>query len=246
MGEYGQESNLPHNVILTNASGAYGRAISEYMIGVLLVLYKKLYLYRDNQFLANWSYLGPVKTIYGSTALIVGAGNIGGEFAKRLSALGAYTIGIRRTDTSKPDYFDEVHLIDKLDELLPRADIVALSLPGTRRTNKVIDSKRLKLMKSDAVLINVGRGNVVDTEALCDALESGRLLAAALDVTEPEPLPKGHRLWRIKNAIITPHVSGRFSVQEILETIVDISAANLEAFLKGDKLANVVDLEEGY
>jgi phosphoglycerate dehydrogenase-like enzyme len=246
IGEYTKAKVLPDGVVLTNASGAYGLAISEYMLGVLLELYKNLHLYRDNQMESNWEYKGPVKSIYNSTALIIGAGDIGNEFAKRLKALGAYTIGIRRKDSDKPSYLDELHFMDKIQELLPRADIVALSLPGTSITNKIINKETLKLMKQDAVLINVGRGTAIDTEALCDALENGQLLGAALDVTDPEPLPKGHKLWKLKNAVITPHVSGGYSLQETLERIIRISAENLEAFNDGRSLLNVVDRLAGY
>lgn len=246
VGEYAMEGVLPDGAVLANATGAYGLAISEYMLGVLLELYKNLHLYRDNQAAGNWSYAGKVKGIFGSTALIVGLGDIGGEFAIRLKALGAYTIGIKRTDTSKPEYLDELHLMDKLEQLLPRADIVALSLPETKLTHKVINEAALKLLKKDAVLINVGRGSAVDTEALCDALESGQLLGAALDVTEPEPLPKEHRLWKMKNAIITPHISGGFSLNETRERIVRIAANNLKALVEGNALINVVDRVKGY
>jgi phosphoglycerate dehydrogenase-like enzyme len=246
VGEYADKGALPEGTLLTNASGAYGLAISEYMLAVLLQIYKKLHLYRDNQEEGDWSYHGQVKAIYNSTALVVGLGDIGGEFAKRLKALGVYTIGIRRQDANKPEYLDELHFMDEFEELLPRADIVALSLPGTKLTNKIINEKTLKLMKPDAVLINVGRGTTIDTDALCDALDSGHLLGAALDVTDPEPLPREHRLWKIKNAVITPHVSGGFSLQETHDRIIKISANNLEAFLNGKSLGSVVDLSAGY
>jgi phosphoglycerate dehydrogenase-like enzyme len=246
VGVFAKDNMLPDGAILTNASGAYDLAISEYMLGVLLEIYKKLHLYRDNQLESNWTDMGDVKAIYNSNALIVGAGSIGGEFAKKIKALGAYTIGIRHKDSNKPDYLDELHFMDKLEDLLPRADIVALSLPGTKLTNKIINQKTLKLMKKDAVLINIGRGSAVETDALCDALESGHLLGAALDVTDPEPLPKEHRLWKIRNAVITPHVSGGYSLQDTLEGIIRISANNLEAFLNGKSLVNVVNISEGY
>ncbi len=246
VGRYAEDKALPEGAVLANATGAYGLAISEYMLGVLLELYKKLHLYRDHQAESNWSYAGRVKLIYNSTALIVGLGDIGGEFARRLKALGAYTIGIRRKDREKPDYLDELHLTDRLEDLLPRADIVAMSLPETSHTIKVINRKTLGLMKPDAVLINVGRGSAIDTEALCDALENGHLLGAALDVTDPEPLPREHRLWKIRNAVITPHVSGGFSLQETHDRIVRIAADNLEALLNGRTLSNVVDLSAGY
>jgi phosphoglycerate dehydrogenase-like enzyme len=187
-----------------------------------------------------------MKAIFNSTALIAGMGDIGGEFAKRLKALGAYTIGIKRTDADKPDYLDEQYTMDKLESLLPRADVVALCLPDTKLTDKIINKSTLKLMKNDAVLINVGRGNAVDTEALCAALEAGQLFGAALDVTDPEPLPKEHRLWSIENAIITPHVSGGYSLDETLERIVRIAVNNLEAFIQGKSLINVIDCSKGY
>lgn len=244
--KYVDPGALPKGVMLTNASGSYGLAISEYMLGVLFELYKKLNLYRDNQLESNWSYLGQVKSVYGSTALIVGSGDIGGEFAKRLKALGAYTIGIRRKNADKPDYLDELHFMDELEDLLPRADIVALSLPNTKLTYKIINANNLKLFKKDAVLINVGRGEAVDTMALCDALESGGLLGAALDVTDPEPLPKDHRLWKIKNAVITPHVSGGLSLEETHNRIIALCAENLDAYLNNRSLKNVVNISEGY
>lgn len=246
IGEFAKENMLPDGAVLTNASGAFGLAISEYMLGVLLQLFYNLHIYRDKQIQADWYYSGQAQSIYNSTALVIGLGDIGGEFARRLKALGAYTIGIRRKDALKPDYMDELHLMDQLEALLPRADIVALSLPGTSLTNNIINKDTLRLMKKNAVLINVGRGNAVDTDALCDALEGGLIAGAALDVTAPEPLPKEHRLWKIKNAIITPHISGGFSLQETFERIVRISADNLEAYMSGKKLKNVVDTRAGY
>lgn len=241
-----KEGVLPRGVKLTNSTGAYGLAISEHMIGVLLSIYKKLYLYRDNQNNSLWKNEGEVKSIYGCTALVIGLGDIGGDFAKRIKALGGYTIGVRRSDTNKPEYLDELYLMDKVDELLPKADVVALSLPETKETYKLFSKEKISKMKKDSVLINIGRGTAIDTEALCDALESGKLLGAALDVTDPEPLPKDHRIWGIKNAIITPHVSGNYNLKETHHRIVKIAVNNLERFIKGEELRNVVNLSTGY
>ena len=246
IGDFAKKGMLPDGAVLTNASGAYGLAISEYMLGVLLEMFYNLHKYRDKQAKADWSYSGQAQSIYNSTALVVGLGDIGGEFARRLKALGAYTIGIRRKNAVKPDYLDELHFMDQLEMLLPRADIVALSLPGTSLTDNIINRNTLQLMKPNAVLINVGRGNAVDTDALCDALESGMISGAALDVTDPEPLPKEHPLWNVKNAIITPHISGGFSLPETFNRIVGISADNLEAYMSGKKLKNIVDTTAGY
>ena len=241
-----QPGVLHSKTLLTNATGAYGLAISEHMLGMLLEIFKKLHLYRDAQHQHQWQSLGQVRSIEGSTVLVLGMGDIGGEFARRVKALGAHVIGVRRTDTRCPDYADEVHLTADLDQLLPLADVVAVSLPGTRETAGLLDRRRIALMKEGAVVLNVGRGSIIDTEVLCDALESGHLGGAGLDVTDPEPLPAGHRLWDIPNAVITPHISGFYHLPETLERIVRISAANLKAYTEGLPLKNLVDFSTGY
>ncbi len=237
---------LPDGVKLTNVTGAFGLAISEHMVATVFTLYKKLHLYRDNQNKSQWLDRGTVKQIEGATVLTVGLGDIGGNFAKKMKALGAYTIGVRRKDTSKPEYIDELVLQDELDKVLPRADIVALALPNTAETKGLFSRERIYNMKDGATLINVGRGNAVDTEALCDALEDGKLYAASLDVTDPEPLPADHRLWKIENALITPHISGFFHLRKTYENIVDIFIDNLGRFLDGKELENIIDMTTGY
>lgn len=136
--------------------------------------------------------------------------------------------------------------MDKIDELLPTVDVVMLSMPSTKETYKMFSKERLRLMKAESVLLNVGRGNVLDTDALCDLVESGQLLGAGLDVVDPEPLPKDHRLWDVENIIITPHISGGYHLPETLEKIVQISAKNLRSFIKEDELMNIVDFSTGY
>ncbi len=237
---------LPKGAALTNATGAYGLAISEHMLGMLLMIFKKLELYRDAQLKENWSGQGQVRTLLGATVLVMGMGDIGGSFARLCKAMGAYVIGLRRSDGSRPDYANEVHLTGELDSLLPRADVVAVTLPGTPETRGMLGKERIGKMKPGAVVLNVGRGYLLDTEALCDALESGRLGGAGLDVTEPEPLPKGHRLWGLPTAVITPHVSGGYHLWETHERIVDIFVENLGRFLRGEALKNLVDFETGY
>ena len=244
--EYTAEDVLKKGVQLTNATGAFGLAISEHMLGMLLEIQKKLYLYRGNQQQGLWNDEGKVTALEGAIVLVVGLGDIGSEFARKVKALGSYTIGIRRTDIQRPEFMDEVHLLEQLDELIPRADIIALSLPETKETIHLFNRERLNHMKSGAILLNVGRGSAIDTEALCDVLESGHLRGAGLDVTEPEPLPPDHRLWKIKNAIITPHISGQYHLQETFERIVQISAENLKRYFAGKELINVVDFTTGY
>jgi phosphoglycerate dehydrogenase-like enzyme len=163
-----------------------------------------------------------------------------------MKVLGAYVIGIRRTVQPKPDCVDELYLSDKLDELLPRADIVAMILPGVASTAGIIGRAQLAAMKDGAVIINGGRGSAIDTDALCDALESGHLGGAGLDVTMPEPLPSGHRLWKLENAVITPHVAGGRNMPETADHIMKLNLENAARFLKGETLESLVDIKTGY
>lgn len=243
---YIQPGVLAGDTLLTNATGAYGLAIAEHMLGMLLELFKKLELYRDAQKSGAWQSQGAVKAVYGSTVLVLGMGDIGGEFAARCKALGAKVIGVRRSPRPCPEYADEVHLLEDLDSLLPQADVVAVTLPGTDATRGLMSRERLAKMKEGAVLLNVGRGFIVDTEALCDALERGHLSGAGVDVTDPEPLPPTHRLWNIPTAVVTPHISGFYHLRETHERIVGIFLENLRHFQAGEPLRNLVDLATGY
>lgn len=243
---YIQPGVLAGDTLLTNATGAYGLAIAEHMLGMLLELFKKLELYRDAQKSGAWQSQGAVKAVYGSTVLVLGMGDIGGEFAARCKALGAKVIGVRRSPRPCPEYADEVHLLEDLDSLLPHADVVAITLPGTDATRGLMSRERLAKMKEGAVLLNVGRGFIVDTEALCDALERGHLSGAGVDVTDPEPLPPTHRLWNIPTAVVTPHISGFYHLRETHERIVGIFLENLRHFQAGEPLRNLVDFVTGY
>ena len=131
-------------------------------------------------------------------------------------------------------------------ELLPEADVVFSALPDTKATRKIFCKKRFQKMKRSAILLNAGRGSAVDTEDLCQALISGEIYAAGLDVTDPEPLPSQHKLWNMQNAVITPHISGDFHHPATLYRIVDIAAGNLKRYGVGEPLENVVDVQTGY
>ena len=143
-------------------------------------------------------------------------------------------------------HLDGLYSLDQLDELLPQADYVACSLPGGNATYHLFDADRFARMKEGAVLINVGRGAAVDSYALNDALRSGHLGGACLDVVEPEPLPQDHPLWEAPNLLLTPHVSGFFHLPETLERVVRIAVNNLKAFVAGETLKNQVDFTTGY
>ncbi|HJA94193.1 MAG TPA: D-2-hydroxyacid dehydrogenase [Candidatus Eisenbergiella merdipullorum] len=247
---YCEPGLLPEGAVLTNATGAYGLAISEHMIACLFMLRKKLNLYYADQLRREWKKEGNVGVIQGTTVLVIGLGDIGRTFARKMKALGCYTIGIRRRVSEKTApqeaAADEIHGLEDLDRLLPAADVVALSLPGNASTYHILNRERIGLLSTNAVVLNVGRGTAVDTDALSDALYAGKIAGAALDVTDPEPLPADHPLWNAPGALITPHVSGGYSLPETLAQICDIFAENLERFRKGEPLKNVVDMETGY
>lgn len=244
--QYCKPGVLAPKTILTNATGAYGLAISEHMLGMTLMLQKKLDRYYANQLNCQWKDEGLVTSIWNSVTLVIGLGDIGGEYARKMKALGSYVIGIRRTPGRMPEYLDELYTIDQLDDLLPKADIVALSLPNTPATCHLMNRERLARMKEHSLLINVGRGTAIDTAALIDSLKSGHLGGCAVDVTDPEPLPSDHPLWNAPNMLITPHVSGMYHLPETLERVVKIAGENFRQFLAGQELKNLVDFETGY
>ena len=237
---------LPPGVLLANASGAYGLAISEYMVGSVFLLQKKFHLYLENMTTQTWRDEGKVKSIADSVTLALGVGDIGSQFAQKMHALGSRVIGVRRNKTSSPPYLEALYQIDELDDILPKADIVACSLPGTPETKHLLDKNRLLKMKKGAIIVNVGRGSLIPTQDLYDVLQEGHLGGAALDVTEIEPLPKDSPLWRAPNLLLTPHIAGWYHVPQILESMVEIAGDNLKAVLHGGKIRNEVDFEAGY
>jgi len=238
---------LPDGCILTNATGAYGLAISEHMTAVLLAMMKNLPSYVDAQRRGVWEDHGTARSVWGSDILVVGTGDIGTAFARRMKAMGAHRVtGVRRTAGEIPDFFDSVTTSEHLLEVLPHTDVVAAALPGTAQTHHMFDCRAFAAMKEGAYFINVGRGGSVDSLALAKALNSGHLAGASCDVTEPEPLDVGHPLWNAKNFLLTPHVSGGRHLPETFERIVGICCKNLESYLNGGELRNVVDPNTGY
>lgn len=237
---------LAPQTVLTNATGAYGKAVAEHLFAMGLAIQKKLHLYRDDQNACVWGDEGTVSSISDATVLVVGLGDIGTHFARMAKALGAYTIGVKRRASAPIEGVDEIALTEDLDKLLPRADIVASFLPGTGATRGMYNAERFQLMKPTAIFLNGGRGGAVDTDALVAALENGTIFAAGLDVTDPEPLPADHPLWKVRNAVVTPHISGGFHLPETFERIVGIAARNLAHFTAGESFENEVDFTTGY
>ena len=237
---------LHSGTVLTNASGAYNKAVAEHAFALTLMLMKKLYLYRDEQRKAHWSDRGVVASLSNATVAVVGLGDIGLHYAHLVKAMGASVIGVKRRLSACPEGVDELAMTQDLDAVLPRADVILSVLPNTAATRYLYTDARFDLMKDSALFINCGRGNAVAPEVLCRALTEHRIAAAAVDVTEPEPLSADSPLWNLENLVITPHISGGFHLPETFERIVDIAADNLSAFLSGRELRNVVDLATGY
>ena len=246
--KYTSHPELFENIVLTSASGAYGYVISEYVISGLLALIRKLFLYGEQLKNGCWDKIVGDDTLEGKRVLILGTGNIGKEVAKKLKCFGCSTVGMSRTVGGELENFDEVYTIDKLDSYLGTADVVVIALPGTKETKDLFDENRISKMKNDAILVNVGRGIIVNTEDLTKALQAGKLKGAVLDVTEPEPLPENHPLIYMENVILTPHISG-ITWGENMHTrrrIVDIFCDNLKRDKNNEMKKNVIDFEKGY
>ncbi len=244
---YLNEGILRPEVLLCSGTGTYGIPISEYMVGAVFAMFKNFMLYRDQQKQATWQRIRNYtnKPVYGSTAMVVGAGDIGSNFLMRMKALGCRTIGIRRTAGEKPEYVDEQYTTDEMDDVLPRADIVALALPHTPETAGLFDARRLSLLKDDAVLINVGRGTAIVTQALCDELSKGRIRGAVLDVVNPEPLPADHPLWKFDNVFITPHACATNS-ELTQQKSFEVCYENFKAYIEGREPMSLIDRATGY
>lgn len=235
----------PH-VQLTNSTGAYGQALSEHMLALVLSLQKKLYLYQRNQSRHQWKDEGEVTSLAGATVVIVGFGDIGRAFGKLCRLLGAHVIGIRRHQGPVPPEADAMGTLAELPKFLAQADVVASVLPGTPETAHLYDAQLFKAMKQGALFLNCGRGNAVVQEDLRQALLEGHLAGAALDVTDPEPLPPDSPLWDVPNLLITPHISGDHHLPQTWDRVVAIAARNLRHYLAGETLENQVDRKTGY
>ncbi len=218
------------SVAVTSASGVHGPNISEYVIGAMIAHAKGFGRARTQQDRREWrSY--QTREIQGSTVTIVGLGAIGEAVIDRLDGFGVDTVGVRYTP-EKGGPTDEVYGFDEIHEAVADAEYVVLACPLTETTGDLIDEDVFRTMHSDAILVNIARGPVVDTDALVSALRWNRIGGAALDVTDPEPLPEDHSLWSMGNVTITPHNSGYSP--EYFERRADILERNIERLQAGE------------
>jgi len=237
---------LPDDVVLANAYGAYGDSIAEHLLTTTMMALKRMPEYLKLQEEQNWTLLHDICRIEGAKVLSVGMGAIGTAYLKKVTALGALGYGVRRTIHDKPDFVEELVTPDKMDPLLPEMDIVALSLPGTAEVKDMFDERRLRLMKTTAIILNVGRGNSIVTEDLIKVMNEGHLRAACLDVMDPEPLPKDHPLWTTPRVYLTPHISGGYRAGVNYGRVMDCALLNVAQVLKGEQPIHVVDRLLGY
>ena len=242
----------PH-VTICNARGAHNVSTSEWTIGAILSMLKHVPLFLDIQRSGVWkrrfeatteyaevtgdtrAYYPPVmiEDLAGKTVLLVGYGSIGKDIERLLEPFHVEILRVARTARKNP----EVHAIEELDALLPKAEVVVLILPSTDETHWLIDARQFALMQKGTLLVNAARGPIVNTDALVEALQGGRI-RAALDVTDPEPLPPEHPLWKCPNLLITPHVGG--SSPAFARRSLKIAADELRRYMAGEPLRNVV------
>ena len=239
--------DFPENVVLTNASGAFGRIISEYTMGMILAQYKRLPQYYVNQKNKVWADLGSERSLLNKRVLILGTGNVGSSIAQKLHAFGTCNIGINRSGKIT-EHFDECYPLEELDAHLSEADIVIGALPRTPFTQGLFDYRRMQLIPKDALLVNVGRGTMIVTGDLEKLLAEGHFSGVVLDVMDPEPLPESSMLWTCDRVLLTPHISGiGFGHEDATESFIwDICRENLRNYAAGKPLAHVVDVAAGY
>jgi phosphoglycerate dehydrogenase-like enzyme len=223
------EGRLPKGVQLSNARGAHGGATAEWAVAALLAVYRELPVFVLAQREGRWDD-HTTDTLDGKRVLVLGAGDLAVEFRRRAEPFGAEVSVVGRRARAG------VHGLDELDDLLPPADAVVVMLPLTDATRGLVDAGVLRRMADGSVLVNAGRGPIVDTDALLAELQAGRL-RAALDVTDPEPLPDGHPLWSAPGLLLTPHVAG--STRGFQDRASAVAARQIEQFAAGQEPENL-------
>ncbi len=237
----------PSAVTITNMKIVQGVEIADHAFALLLALTRRIDIAVKDRETETWRSLqeyGPPLELQGKTAVIVGVGGIGMQIAVRAKAFGMTVIGVDPKDLPYSPQLDRTVWPDRLDSVLPEADVVFVSAPHTPETDKMFKAAQFEKMKKGVLFIAVSRGKIFDNQALVDALESGRVAAAGLDVTETEPLPKGHPLWKTGRVIITPHIAGRSDGEGA--RYFEIYKENLTRFANGEPLRHTVDKQKGY
>ncbi|MDA0709930.1 MAG: D-2-hydroxyacid dehydrogenase [bacterium] len=235
------------NIVFTNASGVYGAHLADHLMAFILAFSRQLpVLFRAQQsheWKSRKTY--PPGDLRGETLLIDGLGGTGQDLARRAKGFDMRVIATRRhPNQEKPDTVEAVYAHDQLHTLLPEADWVAVCVPLTDETRDRYHDREFALMKNTAYITNIARGPIINTGALIRALDGAQIAGAGLDVTDPEPLPAGHRLWDYENVIITPHASGHSPKAD--DRILDLICENARRFTRGEPLKNRVHMDLRY
>ncbi|MFO7304147.1 MAG: D-2-hydroxyacid dehydrogenase [Gammaproteobacteria bacterium] len=234
-------------ILLTNMQRIMGPTIAEHAIAMMLALTRGLDTFIPLQRERSWQphlARNRLSVVQGKTMLVVGLGGIGTEIAKRAHALGMRVIATRASGRAGPEFVSYVGLPDELLRLAGEADVVVNAVPLTPQTTHLFDAEFFGAMKPSAYFINVARGKSVVTDALVEALKSGKLAGAGLDVTDPEPLPADHPLWTLQNVVITPHISASSNFESSAR--LEVVKENVRRYVAGERMLSVVDVEKGY
>lgn len=231
-------------ITVSNVRGIHKIPMAESVLAHILANKRSLPWIYEKERNSEWNRKSKSKELRDSTALILGPGAIGGEIGRLLQCFGVKTIGCNHSG-EKADYMDETVKIADLIDALPIADLIISVLPSTKETYHLLEPKHFKAMKDSAIFMNFGRGDLVETKVLLDALVQKDIAYAVCDVFEEEPLPKDHPFWTMDNMTVSPHVSSHSS--RYLERSFDIFKPNLKKWLKGDKqIDNIIDPYKGY
>ena len=233
------------NIVLTNNKIVQGPEIADHAMAMLLLLSRNLRKYIADDQQENWDgrrYDGI--ELNGKNAVVIGVGGIGMQIATRAWAFGMNVVGVDPEDKPFSPFLKKVVKPDQLDEVLPQADVVFISTPHTEKSHKMMGAHEFELLKPHSYFVAVSRGGIYDMGGLVKALDSKVLAGAGVDVTDPEPLPKGHPLWKFNNVVITPHIAGRSDRDN--ERMVGTIKENIKRFVDGKPLLNVVDKQKGY
>jgi len=235
--------------LLTNGQRIGSPALAEHAVALMMMLARGLDVYYANQLSGEWQRQTELERtdlveLAGRTLLVVGLGGIGTQVAMRGHGLGMRVIAVRNSRREGPDYVEYVGLPDELNELAARADVVVNTVPLTDETRGMFNAAFFDAMKPTAFYISVGRGATTVTDDLVAALKSGSIAGAGLDVTDPEPLPRGHPLWTLPRVVITPHVAGRSDNGR--DRLYLMVKENLRRYVNGEPMLSVVDIERGY
>jgi phosphoglycerate dehydrogenase-like enzyme len=230
-------------IIVTTSKGAHAEPIAEYAFSTMLYFSRKIDRFLELQKNRKWDRLDFPTELAGSTLVILGMGYIGKEIARKAHAFDIHTVGINRSGAPS-EFFNETYSIDQLEQILPKADYLILTLPLTSETYHLIGQKRLQLLKPTSVVINIGRGELLDEAAAIEVLKANKIRGMAMDVFHQEPLPQNSPLWDLKGLLLTPHMAAM--TDRFLDRSIERLIKNYQHYINGEKMVDVADFSKEY